>query len=107
VPASVATAEVAREARSLPALVPAPVTGEHLSENRIERVIGSRGEAHQLRSLHLREPRLDDSSDEVDAVEFLAHPDQLLGHSSGSRATSRRRKRTFLLGHPRGSFGVI
>ena len=59
---------MAREARSLPALVPAPVTGEHLSENRVERVIGSRGEAHQLRSLHLREPRLDDSSDDVDAV---------------------------------------
>src|SRR6266404_9944770 len=37
-------------------------------ENRIERVIGSRDEAHQLRSLHAREPPLDDSSDDVDAV---------------------------------------
>jgi hypothetical protein len=62
----------------------------------------SRGEAHQLCSLHLREPPLDDSSDDVDAVEFLAaHPDQLLGHPSGSRATPRRRKRTFLLGQKR------
>ena len=31
----------------------------------------------QLHSLHLREPPLDDSSDDVDAVEFLGtHPDE-------------------------------
>src|SRR5207245_1284261 len=69
----------------------------------------SRAEAHQLCSLHLREPPLDHPSDDVDAVEFLgAHPDQLLGHPSGSRATPRRRKRrTFLLGQKRTfSFGL-
>src|SRR5882672_7758500 len=62
----------------------------------------SRAETHQLCGLHLREPPLDHSSDDVDAAEFLgAHPDQLLGHPSGSRATPRRRKRTFLLGPKR------
>src|SRR2546426_1790603 len=57
--------------------------------------------------LQARVPNDRSPSDDVDAVEFLgARSDQLLGHPSGSRATPRRRKRTFLLGQKRTfSFG--
>src|SRR5712691_627655 len=39
----------------------------------------SRAEAHQLCSLHLREPPLDDSSDDVDAVELSLIPSSATG----------------------------